>query len=191
VREQLILSLLAWAVVVICYFVTKWRGGSITADEVARDQINREAKRVLVLANETVTADELIAELHKIDDDGDAEYFVCVPANPVDTHQAERKGAVFLWEATVEAAQKRLNFTLETLQAQGLTADGALGDYRPLRALAEAVESFHPDQIVISTLPAAHSVWLRHDVVDRAREAHQIPVTHVESDPAGLASSTP
>jgi GABA permease len=191
VREQLVLSLVAWAVVVICYFVTKWRGGSVSAEQVAKDQINHDAKRVLVLANETVTADELIAELHKIDDDGDAEYFVCVPANPVDTHQAEVKGAVFLWEATVQAAEQRLRYTLETLETRGLRANGALGDYRPLRALAEAVETFHPDQIVISTLPAAHSAWLRHDVVDQAREAYQIPVTHVETTPTELSSTNP
>ena len=34
VREQLYLSLLAWAIVVVCFFLTKWRGGSISADEV-------------------------------------------------------------------------------------------------------------------------------------------------------------
>ncbi len=191
VREQLVLSLVAWAVVVIAYFVTKWRGGSVTAEEVAANMINNQANRVLVLANETVTADELIAELHKIDDDGNAEYYVCVPANPVDTGQAELKGAVFLWEATVEAAQRRLDYTLETLQAQGLKATGALGDYRPLRALAEAVDTFSPDQLVISTLPTVHSAWQRHDVVDRARETYPIPVTHVEADPARLAISQP
>jgi GABA permease len=48
-----------------------------------------------------------------------------------------------------------------------------------LRALATAVDEFHPDQIVISTLPPEESVWHRFDVVDRAREAHQVPVTHV------------
>jgi GABA permease len=35
VREQLVLSLLAWAVVVICFFVTKWRGGSVTAEQLS------------------------------------------------------------------------------------------------------------------------------------------------------------
>ena len=37
---------------------------------------------------------------------------------------------------------------------------------------------FDPDQIVISTLPTATSVWLRNDVVDGARRAYpDIPVT--------------
>ena len=72
---------------------------------------------MLVLANETVEGDELIDELHRIDAEGKAEYFVCVPANPVDTGQAEHTGAVYLWEETTEAAQARLDRTLEVLRA--------------------------------------------------------------------------
>ena len=140
------------------------------------------ATRVLVLANQTVEADELREELRRIDAAGSAAYFVCVPANPVDTGQAEHKGAVFIWEATVEAAQKRLDYTLESLRSAGLDADGALGDYRPLTALAEAVKDFDPDRIVIATLPVDRSAWLRFDVVERARSAYDVPVTHVVAE---------
>ena len=63
-----------------------------------------------------------------------------------------------------------------------------LGNYRPLRALADAVAEFKPDRLVICTHPEDRSAWLRYDVVDRAREAYDIPVTHVivESVPAGV-----
>ena len=94
-----------------------------------------------------------------------------MPANPIDTGQAEHKGAVYIWEATTEAAQARLDRTLEILREENLEADGALGDYRPLRALADAVAAFQPDRLVICTLPEDQSAWLRYDVVDRAREA--------------------
>ena len=191
VREQLILSLLAWAIVVICFFVTKWRGGSVSAAEMHARLTDQPATRVLVLANETVGAHELTEELRRIDEAGKAEYYVCVPANPVDTGQAERKGAVFVWEATVEAAERRLQYTLAALREHGLHADGGLGDYRPMRALEAAVAEFHPDQMVISTLPAERSTWQRFDIVDRAREAFKIPVTHVESEPVDLAISNP
>ena len=67
------------------------------------------ATHILVLANETVGATELLTELRKIDSEGQADYFVCVPANPIDTGQAELKGAVWVWEATVKAAQERLD----------------------------------------------------------------------------------
>ena len=136
---------------------------------------------MLVLANETVGAEELLGELRAIDHEGKAEYFVCVPANPVDTGQAERKGAVWVWQATVEAAQARLDGTLETLRAEGLKAEGALGDYRPLRALDTAAAAFHPDRIVISTHPESRSSWLVQDVVGKARSAYDIPVRHIVS----------
>jgi GABA permease len=134
---------------------------------------------VLVMANETVNGAELLDELRAIDRAGHARYWVCVPANPIDTGQAEHRGAVYLWQATTEAAQARLDRTLEVLRAENLQADGALGDYRPLRALAEAVRTFNPDRLVICTLPEDRSAWLRFDVVERARELYDIPVTHV------------
>ncbi|MCU1406076.1 MAG: amino acid permease-associated region [Glaciihabitans sp.] len=181
VRPQLILSLLAWAIVLALYFINRRRGGSVDVDTTPQSSETGDAHRVLVLANETVSAEELLNELRRIDRSGKASYFVCVPANPVDTGQAEHKGAVYLWEATTAAAQERLDHTLATLRAENLDADGALGDYRPLRALAAAVANFTPDQIVISTLPVESSVWLRNDVVDRARALYKVPVTHVVS----------
>lgn len=180
VRSQLLLSLAAWAVVVILYFITKWRGGSVEPEE-RQPEHSGAARRVLVLANVTVAANELLDELRRIDRAGRASYFVCVPANPVDTGQAEHKGPVYIWEATVEAAQQRLDYMLGVLRSENLDVSGALGDYRPLRALADAVASFHPDELVISTLPAPESAWLRYDVVDRARSSYDIPVTHVIS----------
>ena len=136
--------------------------------------------RVLVLANETVGATNCSTSCGRSTPTGKAEYFVCVPANPVDTGQAEHTGAVWVWEETAKAAQARLDSTLEILRAADLHADGELGDHRPLQALATAVQEFKPDRIVISTHPEVHSAWLRHDVVDRARETYpNLPVTHV------------
>jgi GABA permease len=182
VRIQLVLSLAAWALVVVIYFAT--RGLRNRAPREAVDQqvvpgATAAPERVLVLANETVEGSELIDELTSIDRDHSAQYFVCVPANPIDTGQAMHQGAAFVWQATTEAAQARLDRTLAQLREDHLDADGALGDYRPLRALASAVEQFHPDRLVICTLPEDRSAWLRYDVVDRAREAYDIPVTHV------------
>ncbi|WP_138732268.1 amino acid permease [Modestobacter excelsi] len=178
-RTQLGLSLGSWAVVVVLYFATKrlHRAPNVVAPVPAGAEAP--AERVLVLANETVNGEELLDELRSIDRARKAEYFVCVPANPIDTGQAMHRGAVYIWEATTEAAQARLDRTLEILRSEGLQADGALGTYKPLRALADAVAKFHPDRLVICTLPEERSAWLRYDVVDRAREAYDIPITHV------------
>src|SRR3954447_2984016 len=189
-RTQLALSLASWAVVVILYFATKrlHRAPNVVAQVPLEAEAAAPAERVLVLANETVNGDELLDELRAIDRARRARYFVCVPANPIDTGQAMHQGAVYLWEATTEAAQARLDRTLAVLRSEGLQAEGALGNYRPLRALADAVAEFSPDRLVICTMPEDRSAWLRYDVVDRAREAYDIPLTHVvvESVHAGV-----
>src|SRR3954451_24370799 len=101
-RTQLALSLGSWAVVVVLYFATKrlHRAPNVVAPVPAEAEREAPAERVLVLANETVNGDELLDELRAIDRARKAQYFVCVPANPIDTGQAMHQGAVYLWEAT-------------------------------------------------------------------------------------------
>jgi GABA permease len=144
-----------------------------------------------VLANRTMLADELNHALHEVEGSQQAEYLVVVPTNPVDTGQAEREGAAFVWEATEHAARERLDLMLHVLREQGLTVDGRLGDYRPLVALDAGVRDFEPDRIVISTQPEDRSSWLRHGVVAEARRRHDVPVQHVvvEEDQAAISPS--
>jgi GABA permease len=184
-RIQIILSALSVAIVLVIYFATKrLRTHPQTESAVP---MRHDARRVLVLANETVEGSELLDELHSIDERGKATYFICVPANPIDTGQAMHAGAVYLWDATVEAAQERLDRTLAVLASRDLDASGELGDYRPLRALANAVDQFRPDQLVICTHPEDRSAWLRYEVVERARESYpNLPVAHVIVENAGV-----
>ncbi len=185
VRSQLILSLLSWAVVIALFFANKWFVGRRPVVEGVA--ATAQPHRVLVLANQTVESDELLDELRRIGADKTATYYVVVPASPIEMGVAATHGPLDIREATREVAQSRLDQTLTTLSSENLNADGALGDYRPLRALSEAVDSFHPDQIVISTLPPEDSVWQRFDVVDRARAEHGVPVTHVVATPVAAA----
>ena len=41
------------------------------------------------------------------------------------------------------------------------------------------MDRFRPDRIVIATHPAGRSTWLRHGVVDRARQQYDVPVRHI------------
>ena len=184
-RNQLLASLLSWALVLVLYAVTLWQGGSVMPEE-AKERDHPTPRRVLVLANRTMLADELTRALHDVEGSREAEYRVVVPANPVDTGQAEREGAAFVWEATEEAARERLEQMLSDLRGQGLTVDGALGDYRPLVALDAAVRAFDPDLLVISTQPEDRSSWLRHGVVAEARRRYDVPVQHVVVQEAAL-----
>ncbi len=176
-RSQLVLSLLSWGVVLLLFAANKWF--LKRRPEAPDDDAAGPAHRVLVLANQTLDSDELLDELRRIGADKESKYMVVVPANPVDTGAAASHGPRDVTEATQEAAQSRLDSTLTALRTENLDAEGELGDYRPLRALANAVETFSPDQIVISTLPPESSVWHRFDVVDRARAQFKVPVKHV------------
>jgi GABA permease len=186
VRSQLVLSLLSWAVVIVLFLLNKWYVNSRPVVEGVAP--TERPHRVLVLANQTVGSAELLDELRRIGADKTATYHVVVPVSPIETGTAATHGPLDVAEATREIAQQRLDDTLSALRSENLDADGELGEYRPLRALAAAVDSFHPDQIVISTLPPEESVWHRFDVVDRARAEHSVPVTHVVATP--LAAET-
>ena len=181
-RTQLILSLLSWAVVLILYCRDQVaRAGRSSPRHAQRRTRPEHAQRVLVLANETVDADELLDELRRIDRAGKAEYFVCVPANPVDTGQAMHKGPVYMWEATVEAAQERLDDTLAMLRSETPRRRGSSATTGRCARWPERWPASTRTELVICTLPVDRSAWLRYDVVDRARSAYDIPVTHVVS----------
>jgi GABA permease len=176
-RTELWLGLVSWVVVLTVYFVPRWRRGPAKA-RAAADAVppTGKASRVLVLANKNMPASELFDALRRVDARRRADYFICVPVNPVDTGQAERTGPVFVLDATVTAAQERLDAILDAMHGAGLSAAGELGDYRPLRALDSAVRRFQPDQLVIAE---ARSAWLRLGLVDKVRAAHPIPLIHV------------
>jgi GABA permease len=173
---ELWLGLLAWASIVTLYFALRWWRGPAKLE--AGTSPTGTATRVLVLANKNVSTSELFDVLRRVDPQQRAEYFVCVPANPVDTGQAENTGPVYVLDATVQAANERLGAILTAMRDIGLAADGELGDYRPLRALDTAMRSFQPDQLVIAE---ARSSWLRLGLVDKVRSAYPTPVTHVVS----------
>jgi hypothetical protein len=45
-----------------------------------------------------------------------------------------------------------------------------------------ALASWHPSDIVISTHPATRSGWMRSDLIERVRRASPVPVEHIVVD---------
>jgi hypothetical protein len=93
-------------------------------------------------------------------------------------------GFVVYEESRRSSAERRLRRTLDLLHEAGIAARGAVVDPDPLQALKDAVHEYRPvDEVVISTHPGAlRSNWLRAGLVERARKAVDVPVTHVEVD---------
>jgi hypothetical protein len=61
-------------------------------------------------------------------------------------------------------------------------ARGEVGDDDPLQAIEDALRTFGADAIIISTHPPGRSNWLEREVIVRARERFDLPITHVVVD---------
>ena len=134
-------------------------------------------RRILVIANETVGGSELLAILRqKAEGVSERVHVVCPALNSqVRTWASDEDGAR-------AAAQKRLDASLAQLRQEGVQAQGEVGDGDPLQAIEDAVRTFGPDEIVISTHPEGRSHWLERNVVGDARDRFDLPITHVVVD---------
>jgi hypothetical protein len=68
------------------------------------------------------------------------------------------------------------------MRDEGIEGTGEVGDSDPYNAAMDAIAERHIDEILISTLPAAASGWMRRDLPDRLREGSGLPVEHVVVD---------
>jgi hypothetical protein len=134
------------------------------------------ARKILVVANETVGGRALIDAVKRRADRGPVEVFVVCPQNQ------PRHGYVVHDETVRQAAENRLHTTLEALKRVGIEATGEIMDPDPYAATMDAVHVYHPDEIIVSTHPETRSGWLRRDLVDRVRSAARVPVEHVVVD---------
>ena len=134
-------------------------------------------RRVLVVANETVGGEELMAAIGELAVAGRTRFYVVSPAlnSRLKTWTSDEDPARL-------AAQQRLEATLERLSSLDVEAHGKVGDVDPLVAVEDAVRSFRPQEIVVSTHPEGRSNWLERGVVSALRERYDVPVTHVVVD---------
>ncbi len=131
-------------------------------------------RRVLVVANETVAGDELVSAISTLALTQTSSFLVVCPA---------LNSRLKTWTSDEDparaAAQARLAATLERLGSVGIEARGEIGDSDPIVAVEDAVRTFRPDEIVISTHPPGRSNWLERGIVDAVRVRFDVPVTHV------------
>jgi hypothetical protein len=76
----------------------------------------------------------------------------------------------------------RLDLALSYLRGEDIVAGGEVGDEDPFTATLDAISEYEPDEVIISTLPAASSGWLRRDLIERIQDQTGVTVTHVISD---------
>jgi hypothetical protein len=140
---------------------------------------------ILVLANETIGGQNLLdAVLRRRDEaGGDVRFHVVVPQT------RPRHGNVIYDDAVRDSAQVRVDLALAFMHDEGIEGTGEVGDADPYNAVQDAIGERHIDEILVSTLPASASGWLRRDLIERLREGTGLPVEHVVVDePSGTTS---
>jgi hypothetical protein len=82
----------------------------------------------------------------------------------------------------VRRARARLSQVIDRLRNAGLLAAGMIADPDPYAATMNALQLFRVDDVVISTLPATRSGWMRADLIERVKKASGKPVDHVAAE---------
>jgi hypothetical protein len=134
--------------------------------------------RVLVVANRTAASPPLVDAVRRRAAAGPCKFTLLVPhyqhglqkltsADTSDDHLGED-------QAVIELAVPLLE------DAAGAEVDSMIGDASPLAAIEDAVNRGGFDEIILSTLPAHVSRWLKLDLPSKVRGLG-LPVTHVEA----------
>ncbi len=123
-------------------------------------------KNVLVVANETVIGEPLLARIRERARRGPASFLIISPqSDPTQAAHPE--------------AERRLRRALTILRADGIDAHGQVAHPDPFTAATQAVEDERIDEIIISTFAPSKSPWLRRDLIQRLHKATDLPVEHV------------
>lgn len=145
----------------------------------------RRTAHVLVVIDEPCRSSELCAAIRRRAARARIEALVIAPAHG----SAHMQWYVDEDAARAEAA-RRLRECVACLAADGIRAEGRLADPDPVQAVADALDGYRADEILLVTAPQRPSTWLRPSVIDRVRESFSQPVEHlvvprpVESDAA-------
>ncbi len=140
-------------------------GGLPVEHLVASESEPREAN-VLVIANETVLGEPLLAKIRERAAAGPASFLILSP-------QSDPSAGAH------PEAERRLKLALAQLRGEGIDAHGQVAHPDPFSAALEAVHDERVDEIVVSTFEPLSSSWLRRDLVERLRRETGLPVEHV------------
>jgi GABA permease len=132
---------------------------------------------ILVISNETVEGETLHDLILRKTSLGSAQVIVVAPAL-----NSRLRHWVSDSDRARRLAEERLERSLDRLELGGIVAHGWVGDADPMRAIEDALGLFEADELVIATHPEPRSNWLAHNLVERVRQAFDLPVTHVVVD---------
>ena len=134
--------------------------------------------KYLIVANQTLGGGEL-ADLVRSRAEQGAGFHVVVPASaPAGEHGSGNGNGNGDARA---ASEERLQQALSRYEALGASVTGEVTDADPLHAIEHALAKERFGGIIISTLPAGISRWLRMDLPHRADRKFELPVIWIEA----------
>ncbi|MGY1843601.1 hypothetical protein [Modestobacter sp. SYSU DS0875] len=140
--------------------------------------------KTLVLANQTLGGERLLAAVQERVAAGPHQFHVVVPATPVHDQADVPAGAPSSDERAYALAAQRLDRALTEIRELGGEADGEVGDPDAMEALRLALGRFPTDEVIVSTLPLGLSRWLRGNLPAKIQKACGLPVVHLVDDRA-------
>ncbi|HEX6787893.1 MAG TPA: hypothetical protein VF091_01530 [Gaiellaceae bacterium] len=150
--------------------------GSLPFEHVVVDlTAERGEKNVLVVANQTVLGEPLLAKIRARATSGPVSFLIISP-------QGDSEGSY-------EEAEKRLLRAVTLLRGEGIDVHGQISHPDPYAAVVQTMEDERVDEIIVSTFPNARSGWMRRDLIGRLQADTKLPIEHVEVDqPVGAAA---
>ncbi len=140
--------------------------GDVPVEHLVSGDGGTEEKNVLVIANETVVGEPLLARIRERAAAGPASFLIISPqSDPTAGEHPE--------------AERRLKRALAQLRGEGIDAHGQVSHPDPFSAAMEAVHDERVDEILVSTFEPLSSGWLRGHVVERLQKETGVPVEHV------------
>lgn len=157
----------------------------------------------LIVANQTLGGEELARTVRERIERGDTSFYVLVPMAPPH-HEGGWSGGFVPYEgmsadearawseqdsehrrtlvdAARSLAQQRLDEMTGMIEAAGAEADGSVCDPDPLPVLEATMAEHSFVEVIISTLPARLSHWLRMDLPSRVQRVSRVPVTTIHA----------
>ena len=125
---------------------------------------------VLVVANETVVGEPLLAKIRERAAASPASFLIVSPQS--DPSRSAHPDA-----------ERRLRRAISELRGEGIETHGQVAHPDPYAAAMQAVEEERIDEIIVSTYAGARSGWLRRDLVARLKDDTGLPVEHVTAAP--------
>jgi hypothetical protein len=140
--------------------------GDVPLEHLVPDAAAPHEANVLVVANETVVGEPLLAKIRERAKAGPASFLIVSP-------QSDPSAGAH------PEAERRLKRALATLRGDGIDVHGQVAHPDPFSAVMEAVHDERVDEIVVSTFEPLSSGWLRKGLVERLRNETGVPVEHV------------